>query len=176
MLKLYKNERGFTLIELLVVLAIIAILAAVAIPALMNYTQRARETRVLGELASFKTVVEAWAVDEGKGHYPDEDPATSGDPGEPGEGTISAVMEKAEIVWESTDDGEAVKNPWGGDYYYAPTKEEGEDAANRGFIIWTDCEPDDGYILYVTNTTDPVKAHGSVEDGELKITDPEDIE
>ena len=72
MLRLYKNERGFTLIELLVVLAIIAILAAVAIPALMNYTQRARETRVLGELASFKTVVEAWAVDEGKGYYPDK--------------------------------------------------------------------------------------------------------
>jgi len=152
MLKLYKNERGFTLIELLVVLAIIAILAAVAIPALMNYTQRARETRVLGELASFKTVVEAWAVDEGKGHYPDEDPATSGDPGEPGEGTISAVMEKAEIVWGN------LENPWGEKYHYkVKEKGTGDDAVPREFIIWTICEPDDDYILYVTNTTDPKK-------------------
>lgn len=155
MLKLYKNERGFTLIELLVVLAIIAILAAVAIPALMNYTQRARETRVLGELASFKTVVEAWAVDEGKGHYPDENTLKD------------EVMDKAEIVWAE------VENPWGGEYHYAPTDSEGVDVdvVYRGFIIWTDCEPDDGYILYVTNTTDPVKAAGKVDDGKLTLTD-----
>ena len=151
MLKLYKNERGFTLIELLVVLAIIAILAAVAIPALMNYTHRARETRVLGELASFKTVVEAWAVDEGKGHYPDE--STLKD----------EVMHKAEITWDG------VENPWGGDYNYAPSDEEGSgvDVVYRGFIIWTDCEPDEGYILYVTNTTDPVKAKGEVQGGKF---------
>ena len=164
MLRLYKNERGFTLIELLVVLAIIAILAAVAIPALMNYTHRARETRVLGELASFKTVVEAWAVDEGKGHYPDNT-------------KVVEVMDKAKIVWkdttDTTDDEEAVKNPWGGDYNYAPTDEEGtdDDPVYRGFIIWTDCEPDEGYILYVTNTTDPVKAAGKVEEGKLTLTD-----
>lgn len=164
MLKLYKNERGFTLIELLVVLAIIAILAAVAIPALMNYTQRARETRVLGELASFKTVVEAWAVDEGKGYYPDEGEASTGDdPVDPESKTVGDVMKDASIEWPPED-------PWGEKYEY---KVDGE---KRNFIIWTDCEPDEGYILYVTNTTDPVKAHGSVEDGELKITDPEDNE
>ena len=57
----------FYLIELLVVVAIIAILVIVAIPALMNYTQNARESRVLGDLAKQKTVVEAYAATDGKG-------------------------------------------------------------------------------------------------------------
>lgn len=145
MLRLYKNERGFTLIELLVVLAIIAILAAVAIPALMNYTQRARETRVLGELASFKTVVEAWAVDEGKGYYPDEGEASTGDdPVDPESKTVGDVMKDASIEWPPED-------PWGEEYEYKV------DDDNRNFIIYTINEPD-GEILYVTNTTDPDKA------------------
>ena len=157
MLKLYKNERGFTLIELLVVLAIIAILAAVAIPALMNYTQRARETRVLGELASFKTVVEAWAVDEGKGYYPE---ATSDDDDED---TIKAVMAKAEITWAPVD-------PWGKEYDY---KVDGD---KRNFIIYTINEPD-GEILYVTNKTDPAKTEEKSFPGDFDWTfDDLDIE
>ena len=156
MLKLYKNERGFTLIELLVVLAIIAILAAVAIPALMNYTQRARETRVLGELASFKTVVEAWAVDEGKGYYPDA--ANGGEYEE-----IGNVMDEASIEWPPED-------PWGKDYTYEVTDD------NRDFIIYTINEPD-GEILYVTNKTDPAKTEEKSFPGDFDWTfDDLDIE
>jgi len=150
MLRLYKNERGFTLIELLVVLAIIAILAAVAIPALMNYTQRARETRVLGELASFKTVVEAWAVDEGKGYYPDEGEAS--DPVDPEDKTVGDVMAEASIEWPPED-------PWGEEYEYKV------DDDNRNFIIYTINEPDD-LILYVTNKTDPAKSDSETKAGE----------
>ncbi len=157
MLRLYKNERGFTLIELLVVLAIIAILAAVAIPALMSYTQRARETRVLGELASFKTVVEAWAVDEGKGYYPNDDDSNN----DKVDKDIVGVMEKAEIEWPPED-------PWGKDYTYEVTDD------NRDFIIYTINEPDD-LVLYVTNKADPTKGEGADDwEGLAPGPDPDD--
>lgn len=56
-------QKGFTLIELMIVVAIIGILAAVAIPAYQNYIAKSQVSRVMGELGSLKTAVEACVLD-----------------------------------------------------------------------------------------------------------------
>jgi len=56
-------QKGFTLIELMIVVAIIGILAAVAIPAYQNYIAKSQVSRVMGEMGSLKTAVEACVLD-----------------------------------------------------------------------------------------------------------------
>jgi len=60
-----KFYRGFTLIELLIVVAIIAILAAIAVPNFLEAQTRAKVSRVMADLRSFSTAIEAYTVDQG---------------------------------------------------------------------------------------------------------------
>ena len=56
-------QKGFTLIELMIVVAIIGILAAIAIPQYQNYVVKAQVTRAIGELGSYKTLVDLCLTD-----------------------------------------------------------------------------------------------------------------
>ena len=53
----YRAQQGFTLIELMIVVAIIGILAAIALPAYLNYVERAEASALLTEASGSKTCV-----------------------------------------------------------------------------------------------------------------------
>lgn len=55
---------AFTLIELLVVVAVIAILAAIAVPNFLEAQVRSKVSRTVADMASIRTALEAYAVDE----------------------------------------------------------------------------------------------------------------
>ena len=58
-----RNKHGFTLIELLIVIAIIAILALIAIPNFLEAQTRSKVARVMADMRSMATAVEAYYVD-----------------------------------------------------------------------------------------------------------------
>lgn len=58
--------RGFTLIELLLVLVILAVLAAVVIPNVAGYGERAKRQGTIADIASFKTALGNFEVDNSR--------------------------------------------------------------------------------------------------------------
>jgi len=56
-------KRAFTLIELLIVVAIIAILAAIAVPNFLESQTRAKVSRVMADMRTIATAIEAYRVD-----------------------------------------------------------------------------------------------------------------
>jgi len=63
-----RTQRGFTLVEMLLVLVILATLAAIVYPKVMGRSEQARFTAAQTQIASFKTALDSFEVDNG--YYP----------------------------------------------------------------------------------------------------------
>lgn len=62
------RQRAFTLVELLLVLTILAILAGIVLPKIAGRGEQARETAAKANMASIKTALSMFEVDNG--YYP----------------------------------------------------------------------------------------------------------
>ncbi len=62
------GRHAFTLVELLLVITIIGILAAIVVPKMVGRSEQAREVAARADIASMKTALDAFEVDNG--YYP----------------------------------------------------------------------------------------------------------
>ena len=101
-----RRQQGFTLVEMLLVLVILATLAAIVYPKVMGRGKQARITAAQTQIASFKSALDAFEVDNG--YYP-----------KGRNGLIDLVQQPRDAVsWHGPYLDQIPKDPWGNDYTY----------------------------------------------------------
>ncbi len=99
-------RQGFTLVEMLLVLVILGVLAAIVYPKVAGRGEQARETSTRTQIASFKTALDAFEVDNG--YYPK------------GRNGLQDLVAKPRDAtnWRGPYLDNIPKDPWGNDYIY----------------------------------------------------------
>ena len=128
-------RRAFTLVEILLVMTIIAILAAIVIPKMVGRSEQARSTAAHADIASIKTALDAFEVDNG--FYPKSIQ------------DLVTVPSNAKN-WHGPYLEKVPQDPWGNPYiYYYPGKHnssgydlvsvgpDGKEGTDDDIVSWT---------------------------------------
>jgi len=101
-----RRNHGFTLVEMLLVLVILGVLAAIVYPKVAGRGEQARETSARTQIASFKTALDSFEVDNG--YYPK------------GRNGLLDLIQKPRDAqnWRGPYLETIPKDPWGNDYIY----------------------------------------------------------
>src|SRR5262245_46823066 len=103
-----RGQGAFTLVELLLVLVILGILAAIVLPRFTNRTKQAQIAAATTQIATFKTALDAFEVDNG--YYPK------------GKNGLQDLITKPRDAqnWRGPylQSDSVPKDPWGADYIY----------------------------------------------------------
>ena len=101
----FRNQ-AFTLVEMLLVLVILATLAAIVYPKVAGRSEQARLTAAQTQIASFKTALDAFDVDNG--YYPK------------GKSGLGDLVQKPRDAgnWHGPYLDSIPKDPWNQDYIY----------------------------------------------------------
>jgi len=105
---LRSHSQGFTLVELLLVLVILGILAAIVLPKFGKRTLQAQMAATQTQIASFKTALDAYEVDNG--FYPKGK-----------SGLMDLIQQPRDAQnWRGPyiSSDSIPKDPWGNDYIY----------------------------------------------------------
>lgn len=100
------SRQGFTLVEMLLVLVILGVLAAIVYPKVAGRGEQARVTSTQTQIASFKTALDAYEVDNG--NYPK------------GRNGLQDLVQKPRdaVNWRGPYLDNIPKDPWQNEYIY----------------------------------------------------------